>query len=114
VEGRGVAADKRVARDLGAYVCFQDEAGQGLRPPKGRTWALGTRSQTREAATPAVLSLGARRILAMPSCRQLQCPLRIFSKRLIPPHYASIVVFPQGQSIGAVNLSLDICDHLIR
>jgi DDE superfamily endonuclease len=28
-----------VARDLGAYVCFEDEAGQGLRPPKGRTWA---------------------------------------------------------------------------
>jgi transposase len=39
VEGRGVARDKRVARDLGAYVCFEDEAGQGLRPPKGRTWA---------------------------------------------------------------------------
>ena len=34
-----MAADKRVARDLGAYVCFEDEAGQGLRPPKGRTWA---------------------------------------------------------------------------
>jgi hypothetical protein len=33
-----------VARDLGAYVCFKDEAGQGLRPPKGRTWApRGTR-----------------------------------------------------------------------
>ena len=30
---------KRAARDLGAYVCFEDEAGQGLRPPKGRTWA---------------------------------------------------------------------------
>ena len=28
-----------MARDLGAYVCFEDEAGQGLRPPKGRTWA---------------------------------------------------------------------------
>jgi transposase len=24
---------------LGAYVCFEDEAGQGLRPPKGHTWA---------------------------------------------------------------------------
>jgi hypothetical protein len=30
---------KSTARDLGAYVCFEDEAGQGLRPPKGRTWA---------------------------------------------------------------------------
>jgi hypothetical protein len=36
---RGVAADKSTARDLGAYICFEDEAGQGLRPPKGRTWA---------------------------------------------------------------------------
>jgi hypothetical protein len=34
-----VAADKSTARDLGAYICFEDEAGQGLRPPKGRTWA---------------------------------------------------------------------------
>ena len=23
----------------GAYVCFEDEAGQNLRPPKARTWA---------------------------------------------------------------------------
>ncbi|HXZ73272.1 MAG TPA: hypothetical protein VEH31_20680 [Streptosporangiaceae bacterium] len=23
----------------GAYVCFEDEAGQALRPPKARTWA---------------------------------------------------------------------------
>jgi transposase len=34
-----VAAGKRTAADLGAFVCFEDEAGQGLRPPKGRTWA---------------------------------------------------------------------------
>ncbi len=27
-----------MAADLGAWVCFEDEAGQGLRPPKGRTW----------------------------------------------------------------------------
>jgi transposase len=37
--GRPRYPDKRVARDLGAYVCFEDEAGQGLMPPKGRTWA---------------------------------------------------------------------------
>jgi len=24
---------------LGAFICFEDEAGQGLRPPKGRTRA---------------------------------------------------------------------------
>ncbi len=34
-----MARYKSTARDLGAYVCFEDEAGQGLRPPKGRTWA---------------------------------------------------------------------------
>jgi hypothetical protein len=34
-----VAAAKGTAADLGAYICFEDEAGQGLRPPKGRTWA---------------------------------------------------------------------------
>jgi hypothetical protein len=34
-----VAGDKGTAGDLGACVCFEDEAGQGLRPPKGRTWA---------------------------------------------------------------------------
>jgi hypothetical protein len=34
-----VAADKSTARDLGAWICFEDKAGQGLRPPKGRTWA---------------------------------------------------------------------------
>jgi hypothetical protein len=27
------------ARDLGADICFEDEAGQEMRPPKGRTWA---------------------------------------------------------------------------
>jgi hypothetical protein len=39
VEGRGVARYKSAARDLGAFICFEDEAGQGLSPPKGRTWA---------------------------------------------------------------------------
>jgi transposase len=34
-----VAAHKRIAADLGAYICFEDEAGQGLRPPKATTWA---------------------------------------------------------------------------
>jgi hypothetical protein len=39
VEGRGVARYKSTARDLGAFICFEDETGQGLSPPKGRTWA---------------------------------------------------------------------------
>jgi putative transposase len=28
-----------MARDLKAWVCFEDEAGQSLRPPKARTWS---------------------------------------------------------------------------
>jgi hypothetical protein len=39
VEERGVARGKRIAADLGAYICFEDEAGQALRPAKGRSWA---------------------------------------------------------------------------
>lgn len=34
----GVAGGKRTAADLGAWLIFEDESGQGLRPPKGRTW----------------------------------------------------------------------------
>src|SRR5580692_8363509 len=35
---------RRTAADLGAWLCFQDESGQGLRPPEGRTW--GRRGHT--------------------------------------------------------------------
>jgi hypothetical protein len=34
-----VVAGQTLARDLGAWVCFEDEAGQSLRPPKARTWS---------------------------------------------------------------------------
>ena len=42
--GRDLAGDKRAAADLGAWLVFEDESGQGLRPPKGRTW--GRRGHT--------------------------------------------------------------------
>ena len=35
---------KSTAIALGAYICFEDEAGQGLKPPRGRTW--GRRGHT--------------------------------------------------------------------
>jgi hypothetical protein len=44
VEGSDLAGGKRTAADLGAWLCFEDESGQRLRPPKGRTW--GHRGQT--------------------------------------------------------------------
>jgi len=46
-----VAGGKRTAADLGAWIVFEDESGQGLRPPKGRTWG-------RRGATPVVKVTG--------------------------------------------------------
>ena len=39
-----MAGDKRTASELKAWLCFEDEAGQGLKPPRGRTW--GRRGHT--------------------------------------------------------------------
>jgi putative transposase len=39
-----VAGYKRTAAVQGAFICFEDEAGQGLKPPRGRTW--GKRGRT--------------------------------------------------------------------
>ena len=39
-----MAGGKRTAADLGGWLVFEDESGQGLRPPKGRTW--GRRGHT--------------------------------------------------------------------
>jgi putative transposase len=46
-----VAGGKKTAADLGAWLCFEDESGQGLRPPKGRTWG-------RRGTTPVVRVTG--------------------------------------------------------
>ena len=37
--GRDLGQASRLAAATGAYLCFEDEAGQALRPPKARTWA---------------------------------------------------------------------------
>jgi DDE superfamily endonuclease len=65
-----VAGGKRTAADLGAWLIFEDESGQGLRPPKGRTWG-------RRGATPVVKVTGAHNtrvslaalIAVKPGCR---------------------------------------------
>jgi hypothetical protein len=44
VAGGDLAGSKKTAADLGAWLIFEDESGQGLRPPRGRTW--GRRGQT--------------------------------------------------------------------
>jgi hypothetical protein len=70
VEGGDLARGKRTAADLGAWLCFEDESGQGLRPPKGRTWG-------RRGCTPVVRVTGASNkrvslaalIVVKPGCR---------------------------------------------
>jgi len=70
VAGGDLAGDKRTAAVLGAWLCFQDESGQGLRPPKGRTWG-------RRGHTPVVTVTGghdtrvslAALIATRPGCR---------------------------------------------
>jgi len=39
VEDRDLGQASRLAAAAGAYLCFEDEAGQTLRPPEARTWA---------------------------------------------------------------------------
>ncbi|WP_447005158.1 transposase [Saccharothrix isguenensis] len=52
-----MAGGKTVAAERGAWLCFEDEAGQTLRPPKTRTW--GRRGHT---PTVAVSGKGSGRI----------------------------------------------------
>lgn len=49
---QAVAVGKRLAAARGAWICFEDEAGATLRPPKARTWA-------RRGRTPVVAVSGA-------------------------------------------------------
>ncbi len=37
--GRDLGQGTRLAAATGAFICFEDEAGQNLRPPRARTWA---------------------------------------------------------------------------
>ncbi len=39
MEDHDLGQASRLAAATGAYVCFEDEAGQNLRPPKAKTWA---------------------------------------------------------------------------
>ncbi len=68
--GGHLAGHKSAAADLGAWLCWEDESGQGLRPPKGRTWG-------RRGCTPVVKVTGghdtrvslAALIAVRPGCR---------------------------------------------
>ena len=62
-----------MAADLGAWLVFEDESGQGLRPPKGRTWG-------RRGHTPVVTVTGGsnkRVSLAALLCLKPDCRPRL-------------------------------------
>lgn len=52
LEDGGVAAGKRIAAATGAWIAFEDEAGQSLRPPRAHSWG-------RRGRTPVVRVRGA-------------------------------------------------------
>ncbi|WP_266662265.1 transposase [Streptomyces sp. NBC_00237] len=69
-----MARREKTAADLGAWLCFEDEAGQGLRPPTGRTWG-------RRGRTPVVkvTAAGTKRV----SIAALICTKSGFRSRLV-------------------------------
>ena len=78
-----MARYKSTARDLGAYIRFEDEVGRGLRPPKGRTWApRGARPLVKVRGTG-----GGRVSIARVTCYRpgdrphLSCQLRAHRRR---------------------------------
>jgi transposase len=78
-----VARHKSTARGLGAWICFEDEAGQGLRPPKGRPWAP---RGARPVVTRARRGNGKVSIAGVACCRpgrrpHLFCKLRVHRRR---------------------------------
>jgi hypothetical protein len=73
--GGPVLLDVRAA-DLGAWLCFQDESGQGLRPPKGRTWG-------RRGRTPVVTVTGGHNTWV--SLAALIACLRVYVHQVLLP-----------------------------
>ena len=73
--GGHLARHKSTAADLGAWLCFQEESGQGLRPPKGRTWG-------RRGRTPVVTVTGGHdtrvSLAALIAVRPGSCPRLIY------------------------------------
>src|SRR5207248_2301686 len=52
VADRDLGEGSRLAAATGSWICFEDEAGQTLRPPKARTWAPHGHTFTGTATRP--------------------------------------------------------------
>jgi transposase len=74
VEARDLGQATRLAAATGAWICFEDEAGQNLRPPRARTWG-------RRGHTPVVKVSGkgsGRVSVAGLACLKAGSPARFF------------------------------------
>ncbi len=77
--GRDLGEGTRLAAATGAWICFEDEAGQTLRPPKARTWG-------RRGRTPviSVSGKGSGRVsVAGLACLKAGTPGRLFYRTRI-------------------------------
>ena len=107
-----MAGGKRTAADLGAWLVFEDESGQGLRPPKGRTWG-------RRGHTPVVTVTGGHNsrvsLAALIAVKPGQRPRLIYRvhrrragekrKGFTEPDYARLPAPPISSSAAPSSLS---------
>ena len=77
-----MARHKRAVAEQGAWLVFEDESGQGLRPPKGRTWG-------RRGRTPVVTVTGGSNkrvsLAALIAVKAGQRPRLIYRVHVAPP-----------------------------
>ena len=109
-----MAGGKRTAADLGAWLVFEDESGQGLRPPKGRTWGRrghtpvvtvtgGHNSRVSLAALIAVKPGQRPRLIYRVHCRRAGEKRKGFTE----PDYARLLDAAHQQLAGPVVLLWD-------
>ena len=112
--GGHLAGHKSTAADLGAWLCWEDESGQGLRPPKGRTWG-------RRGHTPVVTVTGGHNsrvsLAALIAVRPGQRPRLVYRvhrrragekrKGFTEPDYARLLDAAHQQLAGPVVLLWD-------
>ncbi|WP_371784729.1 transposase [Streptosporangium subroseum] len=95
-----MAADKRTAAARDAWICFYDEAGQILRPPRARTWS-------RRGRTPVVMvsgkGSGRVSIAGLVCCKPGRCSRLIYRIRLHRGHKGERRSFAERDYAGLLD-----------
>ena len=112
-----MAGDKRTAGDLGAWLCFEDESGQGLRPPKGRTW--GWRGHTPVVRVTGGSNSPRLSLAALIAVKPGQAPRLVYRTGPYAPNgipfadgYADYVdmVNARDSGVGGVKITYEECE----